>query len=225
MDVCYGFNGGAIAASTDVREASVDEIGLYKQRGKVENLFAILQRYPCLKDNKTKNIDSFRGLLLFVLSTILAKKINRILSESKDPRLAEIRHQLTLKKRDDNYRRKKERAIIRDEMKLKREAATEIRDAEAKIIKANIDEAICASVDWSKVNDVHGAYQQRIDDFRDRHRQAANRRGNRRRDPPVRLPRTVTLVTFRNKIRKKFCDHSKGRKEYIEKSAFLQIRK
>ena len=53
-----------------------------------ENFFGHIQRYPCLINNYERSIASsikdLSGLLLFVMSMSLAKKINKIIEEKNN---------------------------------------------------------------------------------------------------------------------------------------------
>lgn len=160
LDVCCGHNKGNSNLAHDIEEATVDEFNLYKQRGKVENSFAILKNYPCLTDNKEKSIHSYRGLCLFIMSLVLAKRINNFVAEKNDPRLAEIRMEETLKKRDNNLKRKSERKQIKNDMSEKRRLATEERKIKTKEINATVDELICSNVDWTVAETVYAAYEE-----------------------------------------------------------------
>lgn len=50
----------------------------YKKRIVVENLNAIVKRYPILINNYEKTTSSYNGLLLFTLTHILIKKIETL---------------------------------------------------------------------------------------------------------------------------------------------------
>lgn len=100
-----------------IKNASDDIIKKYKIRGVSENFFGNIQRYPCILNNYERTIKSYSGLLLFVMSSMLSKKINIIISEHNDIKLKKERDVLNLKKKEhyENKKRQKYKEYEKNE--------------------------------------------------------------------------------------------------------------
>jgi hypothetical protein len=83
-NIVMGKNKRHIKKNTIIENINAEDMKTYKLRITVENFFAIIQRYPCLINNYERTIKSYRGLLLFVMSIFLAKRINKIIDEKND---------------------------------------------------------------------------------------------------------------------------------------------
>ena len=74
IDIIFGKNKQHIKKCTIIENATKEDLSIYKKRGISENFFGILERYPCIINIYEKTRASYKGLVLFVLCTMLAKK-------------------------------------------------------------------------------------------------------------------------------------------------------
>ena len=133
--------------SNIINDANTDQIYDYKKRGTVENFFGNIQRYPCILNNYQRSLSSYDGLLFFVMSSILAKKINNIICENnntdiKQKREADnnIKREQYEKRKQMKYKQKKDMDIIREKQNKQRKE--EIVETENKL----------NNIIWSKVD-------------------------------------------------------------------------
>jgi hypothetical protein len=113
FNILMGKNKQTLKKNLIINDASEYDIKKYKSRVKVENFNAIIQRYPCIICNYEKTTRSYRGLYLFLMSTILAKKINKIINEINN-------NDLRIKRKIENEKKKEERKVKLENDKLKR---------------------------------------------------------------------------------------------------------
>ena len=126
IGIIMGKNKGHIRGDIKlIKNAENEDIIEYKNRTVVENFFGIIQRYPCIINNYEKKSKSYMGLLLFVMSSYLAKKINKIIDEKND---AEIK----IRREQENLKKKEARKIKIEKMKKEREIKQKKNEIEKK---------------------------------------------------------------------------------------------
>ena len=108
LNVIFGRNKQHIKNGTIIEEASTDDKNDYKKRGTSENFFGSVERYPCIINIYEKTRESYKGLVLFVACTMLAKKINNIITEKNNIETKKEREENILKRKNDEIIRKKE---------------------------------------------------------------------------------------------------------------------
>lgn len=146
LDVVFGRNKQHIKKGTIIQNATSEDRNIYKKRGISENFFANLERYPCIINIYEKKRESYRGLVVFVLCIMLAKKINRIIVEKNNVSIKHERNAETIRKRKDAVKRmnlKKQTCIKREESKqkqneLRKELEKKINEKINNIIKKNV---------------------------------------------------------------------------------------
>lgn len=123
----FGFNKRHIKKDTVIEPANDVSKDVYKTRHIPENCFAIIKRFPVLLNCYEKTINSYKGLLLFALSSSLCKRYN-IIVRSKNNSLIKAqseKERLARKEKDKLARLKKienlKKAKIIRELKSKQE--------------------------------------------------------------------------------------------------------
>ena len=137
FEIYAGYNKSNMGKKTVSNKTSTvalkGDIRKYKGRGIVENTFSNIHRYPVLTNNYERTVKSYKGLFMFTLCTILAKKINTIISEkaNKDIRIKREaenkrkRIQYTKKRKEAEKAKKKEYTIYKKVSAVKRKEERE----------------------------------------------------------------------------------------------------
>jgi hypothetical protein len=121
-NIIMGRNKHHLTKNSSVKNASDDQITNYKIRGKSENFFSNIQRYPCLLNNYERSMRSYEGLSIFATCCMLSKKINKIIDELNDISIKQRRDENNLKKKIKNEELKKQRyAEKKEREKIKKQ--------------------------------------------------------------------------------------------------------
>lgn len=134
-------NARKINVNTDI-DLTKEVIKIYKKRTVVENLNAIVKRYPILLNNYERTIESYNGLLLFTLSHMLVKKMLNIKRIKDDLKKNKIHEENILKERKRQQDRKNERKIEIENKRKEIETNKNKRETEVKNTKKIITDKI-----------------------------------------------------------------------------------
>jgi len=143
METYMGYNKRNSKYDNDAtKNATENDKSIYKSRGIVENLIGNIQRVPILINNYEKTMKSYRGLLMFHLCVMLAKKINMIHEEKLHNKIKKGR-EISIKKQKEEQRKKK---LLKVQQKIKKDEENKIkknkRDDECEKINDNIKKLI-----------------------------------------------------------------------------------
>ena len=157
--VVMGRNKQHVKKTDNIALASDKQIIHYKKRGIVENTFGQIERYPILLNNYQRNIESYRGLLLFVLASGLSKRHNIAIKKDTDDEFKKKEEINKLKKIQDAKERKQKLYEFRKKQKQQKEKDDKNRKIINIELENKIKESICKCIDENKLKKI---YEQKI---------------------------------------------------------------
>lgn len=196
LKVIFGMNKRVIKKGTIIHDTTESSITDYKTRHIVENLIADIKRYPILLNCYEKSTNSYRGLLLFVLSAIVCKRYNKIVDCRNDEQ-----HKKQLD--DERIKRKEKGKLVRLEKIKQREKLAELNAIKKKEkqerqekLKKEIDDKIWELIDKRVIRN---KYNCRIKQYNTRIKQQNNTKRGR--------PRNISYEKFNDTIGEQFTNH------------------
>jgi len=137
LNVCMGRNSAHIKKFAIQKKATTSQIKLYKKRGIAENFFGNYQRRPVLLNNYEHQEESYRGLAVFQMIRMLAKKINNIAVLQNNSDAIRKHNDKLINDRKMIAKKKKERYAANKVMKeqAKKDAIKRRLDAQDKLDK------------------------------------------------------------------------------------------
>ena len=155
LNILMGRNSQAVKKIKYIHKALKNTTIKYKQRDVAENIFAHIQRYPCLLNNYEKSEKSYRGLFLFISCIMLTKKINIMFDEINNKNLKVQREANTLKSKEFAIKRRKEKYEKKKFQKAKREKENIERNIEIQEKLKVLQYQICKNMKESQFKRTH----------------------------------------------------------------------
>ena len=174
LSVIMGRNKQHAKRNVVINRAYPHDLKHYKKRGIVENFFSNFQRIPCLINNYQRNIKSYEGLILLYCSSMLSKKINKLISYINDKNLKIRDEEIALEKKRLQKIKKHERYEYSEKKKEHLEKNNDQRKKETNVKLEILHDYIWSQCDQKKIKAI---YDKKYEQYQENKNKTKKNRG------------------------------------------------